>query len=121
AAPLRSALPPRGTPRSGTRGPGGLPDRSRAGAPVAAAGAGRPDRGGSPGGWSGRRRSCARCIAGDCGPRHRILRVFSNLIGADHLVTEHPLPGALVSSSWLAAHLGEPGLVVVDGSWYLPA
>jgi thiosulfate/3-mercaptopyruvate sulfurtransferase len=32
-----------------------------------------------------------------------------------------PLPGALVSSAWLAAHLGEPGLVIVDASWYLPA
>lgn len=31
------------------------------------------------------------------------------------------LPGALVSSTWLATHLGEPGLVVVDASWYLPA
>jgi thiosulfate/3-mercaptopyruvate sulfurtransferase len=31
------------------------------------------------------------------------------------------LPGALVSSAWLAAHLGEPELVVVDASWYLPA
>ena len=36
-------------------------------------------------------------------------------------MTEHPLPGPVVSTSWLAAHLGEPGLVVVDGSWYLPA
>lgn len=31
------------------------------------------------------------------------------------------LPGPLVSTEWLAAHLGKPGLVVVDGSWYLPA
>lgn len=30
-----------------------------------------------------------------------------------------PLP-ALVSSGWLAARLGRPGLRVVDGSWYLP-
>jgi thiosulfate/3-mercaptopyruvate sulfurtransferase len=33
-------------------------------------------------------------------------------------VTE-PLP-ALVSTEWLAARLGRPGLVVLDGSWYLP-
>lgn len=26
----------------------------------------------------------------------------------------------LVSTEWLAEHLGAPGLVVVDGSWYLP-
>lgn len=26
-----------------------------------------------------------------------------------------------VSPGWLAAHLGEPDLVVIDGSWYLPA
>ncbi len=31
------------------------------------------------------------------------------------------LPGPLVSTDWLAAHLGQPGLVVVDASWYLPA
>src|SRR5512143_3158778 len=27
----------------------------------------------------------------------------------------------LVSTSWLAAELGAPGLVVLDASWYLPA
>jgi thiosulfate/3-mercaptopyruvate sulfurtransferase len=32
-----------------------------------------------------------------------------------------PLPTPLVSTEWLARHLGESGLVVVDGSWYLPA
>jgi thiosulfate/3-mercaptopyruvate sulfurtransferase len=32
-----------------------------------------------------------------------------------------PLPPTLVSTEWLGRHLGEPGLVVVDGSWYLPA
>lgn len=31
------------------------------------------------------------------------------------------LPGPLVSTAWLADHLGHPGLVVVDASWYLPA
>ncbi len=31
------------------------------------------------------------------------------------------LPGPLVSTEWLADHLGHTGLVVVDGSWYLPA
>lgn len=30
------------------------------------------------------------------------------------------LPTPLVSTEWLAAHLGEPGLVVLDASWYLP-
>jgi thiosulfate/3-mercaptopyruvate sulfurtransferase len=30
------------------------------------------------------------------------------------------LPGPLVSTDWLAAHLGEPDLVVLDASWYLP-
>ena len=28
---------------------------------------------------------------------------------------------SLVSTDWLAAHLGEPGLVVVDSSWHMPA
>ena len=32
-----------------------------------------------------------------------------------------PLPTPIVSTEWLAAHLEEPGLVVVDASWYLPA
>ena len=31
-----------------------------------------------------------------------------------------PLP-ALVSTEWLAARIGRPGLRVVDGSWYMPA
>ena len=30
------------------------------------------------------------------------------------------LPGPAVSDEWLAAHLGRPDLVVLDGSWYLP-
>ena len=30
------------------------------------------------------------------------------------------LPGPAVSAAWLASHLGAPGLVVLDGSWYLP-
>ena len=30
------------------------------------------------------------------------------------------LPGPAVSDEWLAAHLGGPDLVVLDGSWYLP-
>lgn len=30
------------------------------------------------------------------------------------------LPAPLVSADWLAAHLGEPDLVVLDASWYLP-
>lgn len=29
--------------------------------------------------------------------------------------------GPLVSTEWLAAHLGESGLVVLDASWYLPS
>ena len=31
------------------------------------------------------------------------------------------LPGPLVSTAWLAVHLGHPRLRVIDGSWYLPA
>ena len=27
----------------------------------------------------------------------------------------------LVSTDWLARHLGEPDVVVIDGSWHLPA
>jgi thiosulfate/3-mercaptopyruvate sulfurtransferase len=34
-------------------------------------------------------------------------------------VTE-PLPTPLVSTEWLAAHLGELDLVLLDASWYLP-
>lgn len=30
-------------------------------------------------------------------------------------------PSPFVTTSWLADHLHDPGLVVVDGSWYLPA
>ena len=30
------------------------------------------------------------------------------------------LPGPAVSVDWLASRLGSPGLVVLDGSWYLP-
>jgi len=36
-------------------------------------------------------------------------------------VQPNPLPNPLVSTSWLTEHLGEPDLVVVDASWYLPA
>ena len=31
------------------------------------------------------------------------------------------LPAPLVSAQWLAERLGTPGLVIIDGSWYLPA
>ena len=31
-----------------------------------------------------------------------------------------PVPGPAVSAEWLAANQGRPGLVVLDGSWYLP-
>ena len=31
------------------------------------------------------------------------------------------IDGPLVATDWLGAHLGEPGLRVVDGSWYLPS
>lgn len=31
------------------------------------------------------------------------------------------VPAPLVSTAWLAAHLGEPSLAVVDASWYLAA
>lgn len=30
------------------------------------------------------------------------------------------VPGPSVSADWLAANLGRPGLVILDGSWYLP-
>lgn len=30
-------------------------------------------------------------------------------------------PGFTVSSAWLAEHLNDPGLSVIDGSWYLPS
>ncbi len=30
------------------------------------------------------------------------------------------IPGPAVSANWLATHLGSSGLVVLDGSWYLP-
>lgn len=33
----------------------------------------------------------------------------------------HPISKWLVTTDWLAANLGAPGLVVVDGSFYLPA
>ncbi|NNF26076.1 MAG: 3-mercaptopyruvate sulfurtransferase [Gemmatimonadetes bacterium] len=36
-------------------------------------------------------------------------------------MTQVHLPGAAVSVDWLANHLGSPGLVVLDGSWYLPS
>src|SRR6476620_6812424 len=28
---------------------------------------------------------------------------------------------SLVSTQWLANHLGEPGLIIVDSSWHMPA
>ena len=31
------------------------------------------------------------------------------------------LPGPLVTAAWLAEHLAEPGVKVMDASWYLPA
>jgi len=33
----------------------------------------------------------------------------------------HPISKWLVTTEWLAANLGAPGLVVLDGSFYLPA
>jgi thiosulfate/3-mercaptopyruvate sulfurtransferase len=33
----------------------------------------------------------------------------------------HPVSKWLVTTEWLAAHLGTPGVVVLDGSFYLPA
>ena len=33
----------------------------------------------------------------------------------------HPISKRLVTTDWLAANLGAPGLVVLDGSYYLPA
>jgi thiosulfate/3-mercaptopyruvate sulfurtransferase len=35
---------------------------------------------------------------------------------------EEKLPSRwLVSTDWLASHLSDPGVIVVDGSFYLPA
>ena len=31
------------------------------------------------------------------------------------------MSGPLVSTDWLAEHLGDAGLVVLDGSWHMPA
>jgi len=31
-----------------------------------------------------------------------------------------PLPGPLVTADWVAAHLGQPSLVLCDATWYLP-
>jgi len=31
------------------------------------------------------------------------------------------MTGPLVSTDWLADHLGDPDLVVLDGSWHMPA
>lgn len=39
----------------------------------------------------------------------------------DAALTGSELPTPLVSTQWLGEHLHEPGLVVVDASWYLPA
>lgn len=36
-------------------------------------------------------------------------------------MTRAALPRPLVTTAWLHAHLGEPDLVVLDGSWYLPS
>jgi thiosulfate/3-mercaptopyruvate sulfurtransferase len=36
-------------------------------------------------------------------------------------MTRAALPRPLVSTAWLQAHLGEPDLVVLDASWYLPS
>ncbi|MCC2099135.1 MAG: 3-mercaptopyruvate sulfurtransferase [Hyphomicrobiales bacterium] len=36
-------------------------------------------------------------------------------------MTQTDTSGPLVSTQWLEDHLGEAGLTVVDGSWYLPA
>lgn len=36
-------------------------------------------------------------------------------------MTTLELPAALVEPSWLAAHLDNPDLVVLDASWYMPA
>jgi len=41
--------------------------------------------------------------------------------GATPSMTSAPLPTPLVSTDWLGANLGAPGLLVVDASWYLPA
>jgi thiosulfate/3-mercaptopyruvate sulfurtransferase len=37
------------------------------------------------------------------------------------IVSPHPVSKWLVTTEWLAANLGAPGIVVLDGSYYLPA
>ncbi len=36
-------------------------------------------------------------------------------------MTQHDDPKTLVSTDWLAAHLSDPDLRIIDASWYLPA
>ena len=42
----------------------------------------------------------------------------SNLRKGEDMKEDSPF---LVTADWLEAHLKDPGLSVVDGSWYLPA
>ena len=35
--------------------------------------------------------------------------------------TRPPASKNLVTTDWLAAHLGKPGISIIDGSFYLPA
>jgi thiosulfate/3-mercaptopyruvate sulfurtransferase len=46
-----------------------------------------------------------------------------NLTGTAQMITPppHPVSKWLVTTEWLAANLGAPGVVVLDGSFYLPA
>lgn len=36
-------------------------------------------------------------------------------------MSDNDFPKPLVTAEWLARHIGDPGLVVIDASWYLPA
>ncbi len=47
---------------------------------------------------------------------------IARCVSSDHVPELHVrfLPGSLVSTEWLAAHLGDADLVVLDGSFKLP-
>src|SRR5208282_4799353 len=72
-------------------------------------------------GWASRA-CCSRCVL-----RHHVLfrdaRRDAAAAGEPHMVQPPPHPRSrwLVATEWLAANLGAPGLVVLDGSYYLPA
>jgi thiosulfate/3-mercaptopyruvate sulfurtransferase len=65
------------------------------------------------------------CFVSDCSRRGTAFRIHRQQ-GTSHLEPRSAtivllLPTPLVSTSWLATHLGRPQLRVIDASWYLPA